>query len=148
MHTSYGYVYRRCDDPPTACAAPRSSPFSAPQLQHIAQERPRGITLSGQSRQQTALEQLEPKKIFEPKWLRVLYNKRTLAIGRKSPSVVVFALFAVMLNKVFFFFFFASTSVVRRVWGTYVSRLLCQPAGVCSQAAREQLTQRHLLVVI
>ena len=41
------------------------------------------------------------KKIFEPKWLRVLYNKRTLAIGRKSPSVVVFALFAVMLNNVF-----------------------------------------------
>ena len=52
----------------------------------------------------------------------------------------------------FFFFFssshlFASASVVRRVWGTYVSRLLRQPAGVCSQAAREQLTQRHLLVV-
>ena len=46
-----------------------------------------------------------------------------------------------------FFFFFASASVVRRVWGTYVSRLLRQPAGVCSQAAREQLTQRHLSVV-
>ena len=28
-----------------------------------------------------------------------------------------------------------------------MSRLLRQPAGVCSQAAREQLTQRHLLVV-
>ena len=48
-------------------------------------------------------------------------------------------------------FFFPRTflrwSVVCRVWGTYVSRLLRQPAGVCSQAAREQLTQRHLLVV-
>ena len=42
---------------------------------------------------------------------------------------------------------FASAPVVFRVWGTYVSRLLCQPAGACSQAACEQLTQRHLLVV-
>ena len=50
-------------------------------------------------------------------------------------------------KQTLFFFFFASASVVRRVWGTYVSRLLRQPAGVCSQAAREQLTQRHLSVV-
>ena len=56
---------------------------------------------------------------------------------------------AATANARFFFFshLFASASVVRRVWGTYGSRLLRQPAGVCSQADREQLTQRHLLVV-
>ena len=51
------------------------------------------------------------------------------------------------LDILVFLHLFASASVVLMVWSTYVSRLLRQPAGACSQAAREQRTQRHLLVV-